>query len=148
MAISPPGVQKFSALSLLPFAIAMMAVGQVRFKSLFPKSEFENYIIAIAYPLVVMFLLITLIIVTGNLVTKEEAVSRVVMVVAINSFFGILAALLSEELFFRGVCWQLLEREKYSSLKVNLFTSVLFTVWHLPVGFYEFGAFSKAQLPI
>lgn len=147
-ATGSPEVQKFSALTLLPISVLAIFIFRIPIKSLFPKNPLRNYFIAISYPLVIMIVLTALTFLAGEFATKDESIARVAMVISINSFFGILAALLTEELFFRGVCWHLLEKQHYSPWRINLITSIIFTAWHLPIGFYEFGAFDKAHLPV
>jgi membrane protease YdiL (CAAX protease family) len=88
-----------------------------------------DYVLALAYPLIVLTLGSAIAIFSE---AAHAAFARLnISHVLIGASVGILAALLTEEGFFRGWLWGSLESAKVGPYRVLILTSVAFAVWHL-----------------
>lgn len=132
----------FSALALIPLALIGWGLKK------YSKQEIglnwgkkEDYLLALGYPLLVLGISIGAMSVFGSLQMSppKSSVQRFIFVIFVNIAIGILLGLLTEEGFFRGVLWRMLKENDYSPRNILIATTVVFTLWHIPVALFEFG---------
>lgn len=155
MIISPlvtvlSGSPNYSALVLFPLAVIVWLVARPPRRSVgISPGRPGDYAVALVYPVAVMGLLLLM-------VWGHEGISwagmngrRIAFALAVNSLAGTLGVLLTEEGFFRGVLWGLLDADDLDGRRVLLFTTLAFLAWHVPVAFLEMGeGFPRSAIPI
>jgi membrane protease YdiL (CAAX protease family) len=144
------GSPNFSALVLLPLAVFFwLAVRPGRVDLGISPGRPRHYGLAVAYPLIVMGLLLMLIWRLEGISWAGMDGRRIAFVIAVNSLAGTLGVLLTEEGFFRGVVWGLLGTRDVDGRRILIFTSVAFLIWHVPVAFLEMGeGFPRSAIPV
>jgi membrane protease YdiL (CAAX protease family) len=126
------GYTDFSALPLLPLA------GLFWFLQKFSREEMgltwgtlSGYAWALAYPAVVLGLVAGIAYLAGATHTAETDWNKAFINISLMSSVGIIAVLLTEEGFFRGWLWASLKKAGQSDTQVLIWTSLLFTLWHV-----------------
>jgi membrane protease YdiL (CAAX protease family) len=144
------GSPNFSALVLLPLAVVAWLTARPSRSDLGLSPGRPGYYgLAVAYPLVVMGLLMILIWRIDGISWGSLDGRRIAFVIAVNSLVGTLGVLLTEEGFFRGVVWGLLKTRNLDGRRILLLTSVAFFLWHVPVAFLEMGeGFPRSAIPL
>jgi hypothetical protein len=89
-----------------------------------------DYLIAVAYPLIVLSAG-TAIAIGAGAAHPQNLGSTTIVRMLIAASVGILAGLLTEEGFFRGWLWASLVRAGFRPYHVVLLTSVAFALWHI-----------------
>jgi membrane protease YdiL (CAAX protease family) len=89
--------------------------------------------LALAYPATVLGGIGVIAFAAGAVDTSEANWSNVALNVAAGSTVGIIMGMITEEGFFRGWLWAALKRAGKSDTYILIWTSVAFTVWHIPV---------------
>jgi membrane protease YdiL (CAAX protease family) len=144
------GSPNYSALVLLPLAVAFwLFVRPSRRDVGIRPGRPGHYVLAVAYPVILMGLLMILIWRIEGISWAEMDGRRIAFVIAVNSLAGTLGVLLTEEGFFRGVVWGLLKKRDLDGGRILLFTTMAFLIWHVPVAFLEMGeGFPRSAIPI
>ena len=144
------GSPNFSALVLLPLAaVFWLIVRPSRVDVGIRPGRPGHYALAIAYPFIVMGLLMILIWRIEGVSWGEMDGRRIAFVITVNSLAGTLGVLLTEEGFFRGVVWGILKMRNPDGGRILLFTSLAFLIWHVPVALLEMGeGFPKNAIPL
>lgn len=144
------GLTAFSALPLLPIALALwwLVGGDRRSVGLVVGSA-RSYLIAAAYPLLVIGLATTIALGAGAGTIARIDWPTTIRQVAIAATATIVVAVLTEEGFFRGALWRALNRGDDTGWRTVLWTSVAFALWHisavtLPTGF----DLPRAEIPV
>ena len=108
--------------------------------------KLRDYIWAILYPLSICSVIILIALVTGNIDGIQYTSETSGMVVYLFVYTLILA-FATEEGFFRGWLFGILERGKLNPKLILIFTGVAFASWHLPL-FLVNPMFTWSMLPI
>jgi len=126
------GYATFSALPLLPLT------GLLWFLQKFSRKEMglvwgnlQGYLLALAYPAIVLGLIGVCAGMTGAVDTSQADWNKTFINIFLMSSTGVLATLLTEEGFFRGWLWAALKRAGQSDARVLIWTSLAFTLWHV-----------------
>jgi len=100
----------------------------------------QAYLVAFYYPCAVIGLTILIAWISGQISLRSIAnpditATKVVLAILLTLLGNLIVGILTEEGFFRGWLWGILEK-KGSSIKLQLiWTSVLFSLWHAAVTF-------------
>jgi membrane protease YdiL (CAAX protease family) len=126
------GLSMFSALPLLPLFVLFWYHQRLSFKSLgLQLGRLQHYAIAVFYPVSVVGALVFAAWALGPLectkVPWQEACFKSLRVAAAT----FVAALLTEEGFFRGWLWASLQRAGQKPCQVLIWSSAAFALWHL-----------------
>jgi membrane protease YdiL (CAAX protease family) len=131
-AMDATGYSMFSALPLLPLALIFW--GWQRFS----RAEMglrwgglRNYGLALLYPVVVLGAMTLIALLMGVMDTSEAHWKAVGINLLLGSSIGSLMVLLTEEGFFRGWLWASLRRAGRSRTHTLIYSSLLFTLWHV-----------------
>ena len=126
------GYGKFSAFALIPLIPMFAWLGNVSRRELgYVVGEHKMYVQATYLPILLVALLSFTVWSMGVMKpTRDEWVSTL-WVVGFNSVAGILLVAITEEGFFRGIVWKLMERAGLTSNQTLLATTALFVVWHV-----------------
>lgn len=90
-----------------------------------------GYVWALLYPLTVPGLIAAAAFAAGAVNTADADWAKTAGELALMSTTGILGTLITEEGFFRGYLWAGLKRAALSDRAVLLWTSAVFSLWHL-----------------
>jgi len=126
------GYAMFSALPLAPLAgiywflqkFSRQQIGLVR-------GDLRSYAIALAYPFLVLGFIAVVALASGAIDTGNANWEHVSLNIAAGSSIGVLLMLITEEGFFRGWLWAALQRAGKSDVQILIWTSVIFTAWHV-----------------
>ena len=131
-AMDATGYSVFSALPLAPLAGACWALQK------FSRQEIglvwgspRSYAMALAYPAVVLGLTTVIAYAFGAVDSSDADWDKVFRNIAAGSSVGVIGVLITEEGFFRGWLWAALKRAGQSDVRILIWTSVSFTVWHI-----------------
>lgn len=131
-AMDATGLSQFSALPLLPLAVALCVAQKIRpAEAGFRIGRWQHYGLAVLHPVAVLGVLTILAFVSGATRPGATDWSRVASTVLLNSIAGILAVMLTEEGFFRGWLWAALKRPGLSDNRTLLWSSLAFAAWHI-----------------
>jgi membrane protease YdiL (CAAX protease family) len=144
------GLTMFSSLPLLPLAGLFWYLGR------YPRREVgvttgspAGYWWAIAYPVVVPGILAGMAFATGAVDLTEAEWGKTATNIGLMSVTGVLAVFLTEEGFFRGWLWASLKKTGQDDRIVLVWTSVLFSLWHLSAVTLDTGFNPPlAQIPV
>lgn len=89
------------------------------------------YAVAIAYPLVVLGMVVAVAVVAGATNTAGANWMKALANIALVGVSTILVAIVTEEGFFRGWLWASLSKAGKDTTTILLFTSVAFALWHI-----------------
>ncbi len=106
----------------------------------------RDYIWAILYPLSICLVIIIIAIVTGNIGEikyPNEMTGKIVYLF----LYTLILAFATEEGFFRGWLFGILERDQINPKLILLLTAVAFALWHLPLFFLD-PSFTWSMIPI
>jgi uncharacterized protein len=144
------GLSMFSALPLLPLSLMFWLLQRHSAKSLgLQWGHLPHYAMAVFYPMVVIGTLVFIAWALGLLertkVPWQGACLKSLRVAAATS----IAALLTEEGFFRGWLWASLQRAGQKPWQVLIWSSAAFSLWHLSSVVLETGFNPPmAQVPV
>lgn len=99
----------------------------------------RSYAVALGYPAVVLSLIAAIAYFSGAMDTSAANWSKALTNVALMSTTGVIAVLLTEELFFRGWLWAALKRAGQSDGRVLVWTTLAFTAWHVSAIYLDTG---------
>ena len=106
----------------------------------------RDYIWAILYPLSICSVIIVIALATGN-ISGVQYSSETTGMIAYLFIYTLILAFTTEEGFFRGWLFGILERGKLNPKLILLFTGLAFASWHLPLFFLN-SSFTWSMLPI
>ena len=150
IALDATGYFMYSGISLIPFFLFFwwwqkFSKAEIGFKWGKP----GHYGLAIAYPLIVMPILIIAAAVSGQIDTSATDWDKAMLNLFVGGFGTILVAIITEEGFFRGWLWAGLKKNGLSDSKVLIATSLIFMVWHISAVSLDTGYDLPAwQIPI
>jgi len=98
----------------------------------------KEYGIAVSYPLIICIFIILIAAFTGNL-GEISYNAEIPGKTALLFFMTLILAFATEEGFFRGWLFGMLEREKINPRTIILFTAAAFSLWHFPLFFLDKG---------
>lgn len=125
------GLTVFSALPLLPLAVAFWVIQRLSRQCIgLVAGRPMDYVLALAYPLIVLSLAIVIAILAGATHPTRFG-SSIVVRLLVGAVAGTLAGLLTEEGFFRGWLWGSLVSAGFKHRHVLLVTSAAFALWHI-----------------
>ena len=131
-AMDANGLAAFSALPLILLTAAFWYLQKFTRTDIgLSVGEAQGYVLAIAYPLVVLGTIAVLAFLAGATDTSETDWTKTLINAGLMSTIGILMGLITEEGFFRGWLWAALKRAGQSDWQVLLWTSLAFTAWHV-----------------
>jgi membrane protease YdiL (CAAX protease family) len=96
----------------------------------------RDYVWAILYPLSICLVIIIIALVTGNIVETKysnEMTGKIVYLFV----YTLIMAFTTEEGFFRGWLFGILERDKMNPKLILLLTALAFASWHLPLFLFD-----------
>jgi membrane protease YdiL (CAAX protease family) len=142
-------VEQLQALVIFPIILILVHLTKLSFKELgLTSGTLKDYGTAIFYPLSIGVPIIILAYLTGNLGTigyNAEVPGKV----ALLFFTTLILAVATEEGFFRGWLFGILEREKVNPQLIILLTAVAFSLWHAPLFFLDKGfASNMGMIPL
>jgi membrane protease YdiL (CAAX protease family) len=125
------GLTMLSALPLIPLALGLWWLQRLSRVSVGLKvGRPIDYLLALAYPLIILGLGVSIAVFSGAAhpsIFGSSTIRRVL----ISASAGILAALLTEEGFFRGWLWGSLESANVGRYRILIVTSLAFAAWHI-----------------
>ena len=131
-AMDATGYAMFSALSLFPlFLLFWYLQGFTRADIGMTIGARVNYMLALAYPAVVLGGIALIALAAGAIDTSEANWRIALLNMGTMSTLGIIIVLLTEEGFFRGWLWAAPQRGGCSDAQTLLVSSVAFTLWHV-----------------
>ncbi len=126
------GYSMLSALPLIPLA------GLFWYLQKFSRQQIglvwgdrQSYVLALAYPVVVLGLVAVIALMRGAIDTSDTDWNKTFLNMALMSSTGIIMVLITEEGFFRGWLWAALKRAGQTDVQVLIWTSIAFTLWHI-----------------
>jgi membrane protease YdiL (CAAX protease family) len=135
------GLSTYSALPLAPLGGALWLLTRFSRREMgWCLGNRRGYAFALAHALLVPSLIGAVAWLDGYADLRHLDMAHAVRNIVVASTAGILAALLTEELFFRGWLWAAFARAELSPARVLWTTSAIFALWHvsavvLPTGF-------------
>ncbi len=144
------GYTLFSALPLIPLLLIFAIIGRTDRRALgFRAAPWSAYVVALLAPLALLIPLTLAAALLGASSLGETNWGESLKVIAIMFLAGIIMVAITEEGFFRGLLWTLLQRAGQREEQVLLTTTACFVLWHLsPVLLTEQYAPPLAQVPI
>jgi membrane protease YdiL (CAAX protease family) len=125
------GLTLFSALPLLPLTIIFWVAQRISATNIGLRTgRGTDYVVALVYPFAVLAAC-TLAAFAAGAVHLHPVGNDRIPHIAINAFVGVLAALLTEEGFFRGWLWASLAASSVKPVHILAFTSIVFAAWHI-----------------
>lgn len=124
------GLTTFSALPLMVLALGLWGLQRLSRVSVgLTLGRPVDYVLALAYPLIVLTLASSIAIFAGAAHTSFARVN--LSHILISAAVGVLGALLTEEGFFRGWLWGSLQSANVGRYRILILTSVAFAAWHI-----------------
>ena len=108
----------------------------------------RHYSLGLLHPVLVISLMVMVAWMAGATNMENTDWSRVGLDFALMALTTILAALVTEDGFFRGWLWAALQRAGLSPSGVALWTGIAFGVWHLPYAILDAGYDPFTELPL
>lgn len=101
------------------------------------RGERNAYLISLLYPVVLMAVVVAAAALAGRISFEGEALGKSIGLAALMFISTIIAALITEEGFFRGTLWAVLRQAQAGSGWTILISGAAFGLWHLPVAIIE-----------
>ncbi len=149
-AMDTTGYSVFSALPLIALLAFFWWRGNLSHREVgFTLGKRNTYWVALIYPVVVIGLLAGVAYLAGAAETTDTAWVETARHIALAASVGVLMVAITEEGFFRGVLWALLERGGLSPQRLLGATTALFVLWHLSAVLLDTGFNPpRSQLPV
>jgi membrane protease YdiL (CAAX protease family) len=149
-AMDANGLLAFSALPLFPLAAILWASERFSRKEMgLAWGALRDYGLALLYPVAVIGAVTGVAALAGVIDLTETDWSKAGLNVVLIAVSTILVAILTEEGFFRGWLWASLGRSGLGEARVLLWSSVAFSLWHVPAVSLETGFNIPArQIPV
>jgi uncharacterized protein len=126
------GLTAFSALPLLPLLVIYWILERLPRRAVgFVLGRPQDYLLAALYPIAVLAIVTLIAIGAGGAHIEDTHWQKAALNFALIALSTVIAALLTEEGFFRGWLWASLRKRGASTAIVLLCTSVAFALWHL-----------------
>jgi membrane protease YdiL (CAAX protease family) len=126
------GLTAFSALPLFPLMAALWWLQHFsRTEMGFAWGKWRHYRIAVSYPLLVLGAVALVSIVAGAASPSMISLRKALINIALTAVGTTLIATLTEDGFFRGWLWASLKRAGVPQIRILLWSSVAFALWHL-----------------
>ena len=126
------GYTNFSALPLFPLAGMLWFWQRLsRVEMGLTLGKFRDHGLALLYPVVVLGAATGVAFRFGAIDTSGADWQKAAVNMVLGSTVGVLMVLLTEEGFFRGWLWASLKRAGKSDAQVLVWSSVIFTLWHV-----------------
>lgn len=144
------GLSVFSALPLFPLAGLFWYLGKYsRHEMGLVRGSGEGYVWAVIYPLAVPGLLAAAAFASGAVDLSGAEWGKAGRNITLMAVTGVLGTLLTEEGFFRGWLWAGLKRAGRSDRSILVWTSLIFSLWHLSAVVLDTGFAPPAeQIPV
>ncbi len=97
----------------------------------FTKSRY--FIIAILYPIIIQSIIGGIALFLGVANLNSLSLTTIALALVVDVSITSLLLLITEEGVFRGVLWAILEKRGYNAKTILIWTSLLFSLWHIPV---------------
>lgn len=126
------GLTVFSALPLFPLAALFWYLQRLPRTAMgLVWGRWGDYSLAAGFPLIVLSAAAGIAFLAGHTHTGGTDWGKAGLNFAINAAGTIVVAILTEEGFFRGWLWASLDRAGVNSLKIVIWSSVAFALWHV-----------------
>lgn len=126
------GYSQLSALPLLPLAALFWFLQKFTRREMgMTWGDLHSYVLALAYPLIVLGLMAAIAFLMGAIDTSNADWNKAFLNMSLTGTIGVIVVLLTEEGFFRGWLWAALKRAGQSEKQVLIWTTLAFTVWHI-----------------
>lgn len=126
------GYTNFSALALFPLILIFWFLQKFRRAEIgLAFGHFSDYGVAILYPGVVIGLSIVVVALAGKMDTAGADWPGVFEEMALIAATTVIAALITEEGFFRGALWASFEKSGFDQRRTLLWSSLAFGAWHI-----------------
>ncbi len=138
------------ALFLLPLLVIFWYVERFSRREMgFVPGRLRHYGLGLLHPVLVLSLLALVAWWSGATTIQNPDWSKVALDFAVAALTTMLAAIVTEDGFFRGWLWASLRRAGLTEQRVVLVTGIAFGIWHLPYGLLGTGyAPLSAELPL
>ena len=129
--------EQLHALILFPLILILAYWTKMNGKELgLEFGSLRDYIWAILYPLSICLVIIIIALVTGNIVETKYS-NEMTGKIAYLFVYTLIMAFTTEEGFFRGWLFGILERDKMNPKLILLLTALAFASWHLPLFLFD-----------
>ena len=126
------GLGAFSALPLLPLAGILWYLERLSAKEIgIAWGSLRGYGLALLYPLSVLGTMTLIVFLAGVVNLGDTDWKKIGVGIVLRSSIGALMVFLTEEGFFRGWLWASLKRAGLKDVQALVWSSVLFSVWHI-----------------
>ncbi|MFC1726376.1 CPBP family intramembrane glutamic endopeptidase [candidate division KSB1 bacterium] len=125
------GIDSLYVIVLIPLLFVLWRLSGLHWTSIgLITGTKHGYILSLLYPVWVILAAVLILLGTGNLQTSAISLDTVVQIVT-AFLFTFIGVIFTEEGFFRGWLWGILEKNEYRSSIVLIWTSYLYCLWHL-----------------
>ncbi|MDP3065192.1 MAG: CPBP family intramembrane metalloprotease [Methanobacteriaceae archaeon] len=139
--------EQLQALIIFPIILIFAHLAKMNSKEIgLVAGTWEDYLIGFLYPFLICVAIIILVIITGNLGTVHCSAELPGKVVTLF-FMTLILAVATEEGFFRGWLFGILERGKMNPQLIIILTALAFSLWHFPLFLMDPG-FAWSMLPL
>jgi hypothetical protein len=129
--------EQLHALILFPLILILVYWTKMNVKELgLEFGSLRDYMWAILYPLSICLVIIIIALVTGNIVETKYS-NEMTGKIAYLFVYTLIMAFTTEEGFFRGWLFGILERDKMNPKLILLLTALAFASWHLPLFLFD-----------
>jgi len=144
------GLLSFSALPLCLLLAIFWYVGRFSRREVgFVWGEWRHYALASLHPIAVIGLIVVIAAAAGVIDPSHTDWRKAWLNFLLVSLSTVLVAVVTEEGFFRGWLWASLERAGVGPRAVVLYTSIVFSLWHLSAVVFDTGFNPPpAQIPV
>lgn len=139
--------EQLQALVIFPIILVLVYLTKMNGKELgLEFGSLRDYIWAILYPASICLVIIIIAWVTGNIIDTKYS-NEMTGKIAYLFFYTFILAFATEEGFFRGWLFGILERDHINPKLILILTALAFASWHLPLFFLN-PSFTWSMLPI
>jgi membrane protease YdiL (CAAX protease family) len=144
------GLSDFACYVLFPLVVLFSLLQRMRLREIgFKRGNGRSYIIAILYPVIIMFLLTLAARLFGVVDITDTDWNKSIKSIAIMTLLTFAITLVTEDAFFRGWLWSSIERTGKSRLITAIWTGIAFALWHISVVlFMQDFQLPPARIPI
>ncbi len=149
-AMDANGLLDFSALPLIPLTFLFWYLQRLPRRSVgFAWGQWQHYVPAVLYPIVVLGLVAAVSAVAGATDLSQTDWQKAWLNIAVLTGATVIVAIITEEGFFRGWLFGSLERAGLGSNGILIWSSIAFALWHISaVTFASDYSLPAAQIPL
>jgi membrane protease YdiL (CAAX protease family) len=149
-ALNAVGMSDMSFACLLPLALLFWAIRRVPLRAMgFSFGSWAHYGLAILHPVSVLTGIGLVCLATGAVDLSQTDWRKVQEEFLSAAIMSLVLGLLTEELFFRGWLFGVLQRAGLSGPRVVVWTAIAFSAWHIPAVVMDTqDALPLAQIPV